>query len=320
MKQSLLFFLSLVLILHGCSKKGKQIDPRKAVLALVNEEIVTVGDLLALMPDESQKDENTTEKTTASEMEALKRGLLDQLIERKILLQEARRLNLALTQAEIINQLNLLRNGVDEKHFFQNLADQNIQRSDWEKKTHENLLIEKLLNQLAHENDKNALLISEEMLRTYYEKNQEQWHVGERLKLRQIILESEEEANTLRQSILNGADFSETGSSTHALKTLIKEGAQLGYVTREEVPIEFDPLFEAEVGSVSKAIKTPFGYHLVLIEDKRGEEVLSFEEIKETLQQTLLERRREEVFSEWIEKLRLRTEVRINEELFKTFP
>lgn len=319
MKQSLLFFLSLVLILHGCSKKGKQIDPRKAVLALVNEEIVTVGDLLALMPDESQEEENTTEKTTASEMEALKRGLLDQLIERKILLQEARRVSLDLTQAEIINELNLLRNGVDENRFFQNLANQNIQRSDWEKKTHENLLIEKLLNQLAYENDKNALVISEEMLRTYYEKNQEQWYVGERLKLRQIILESEEEANTLRQSILNGADFSETGS-THALTTLVKEGAQLGYVTREEVPIEFDPLFEAEVGSVSKAIKTPFGYHLVLIEDKRGEEVLSFEEIKETLQQTLLERRREEVFSEWIEKLRLRTEVRINEELFKTFP
>lgn len=319
MKQSLLFFLSLVLILHGCSKKEKKIDPRKAVLALVNEEIITVEDLLGLMPDESQKGENTTEKATASEMEALKRGLLDQLIERKMLLQEARRLNLALTQAEIITQLDLLRNGVDEKNFFQSLADQNIQRSDWEKKTHENLLIEKLLNQLAHENNKDALLISEESLREYYEKNQEQWRVGERLKLRQIILESEEKANTLRQSILEGADFSET-ARTHALKTLIKEGGQLGYVTREEVPIEFDPLFEAEVGSVSEAILTPFGYHLVLIEDKKSEEILPFEEIKETLQQTLLERRREEVFSEWIEKLRLRTEVRINEELFKTFP
>ncbi len=315
MKYRTVCFIIYLILLAACSKK--EVDSRQAVLAEVGGEVITVGELLDMMPDEEIEDGSSNQKTAASEIEALKHGLLDQLINQKMLLQEARRLNIALTESEFKNQKDLLQNGMDETTFFELLAEQNISRTAWEKATRENLITEKLLDQFTREEDGDALSLSEETVRAYYEKNPKEWHVDEQLKLRQIVVDSEEKARSLRTQIVNGADFSDT-AKIHSMQTHTEDGEGLGYVTLAEVPVEFEPLFKLDIGSVSEVIKTPFGYHLVLIEDKRGEQILPYEEIREKLYQQLLDRKREHVFSKWIEKLRLRTEVRINEELLKS--
>ncbi|MEC4677424.1 MAG: peptidyl-prolyl cis-trans isomerase, partial [Nitrospirota bacterium] len=234
------------------------------------------------------------------------------------LLQEAKRLDITLNKSEITHQMALLMHGMDETRFFQYLSEQKIERAAWEKSTHENLVIEKLLKQLIHENDEKALALSDETLRAYYENNREQWHVGERLKLQQIIVGDEKKAQALRADLMEGADFDKT-ARLHSIQTQSENGKIPPYLTREELPEAFDALFQNDIGSISKVIKTPFGYHLVMIEDKQAEQILPFQEIEEKLNQTLLNRKRERVYSEWIEKLRRRTEIRINEELLKTF-
>lgn len=316
MKYRIFVLLPLVFLLDSCWKK--EMDPQTATIAIVNDEIITVAELTALLPNDEEAQNQKNEKISAGEVEALRRGLLDQLIERKMLLLEAKRLDITLNETEITNQITLLMKGMDETRFFQYLSEQKIDREAWKKATQENLLIEKLLQQLANESDENALTVSKESVRAYYENNREQWHVGERLKLRQIIVDSEEKARALRQNLLQGADFDET-ARLHSILNQPKNGEAPAYVTREEVPAAFDPLFQNDVGLISEVIKTPFGYHLVKIEEKQPEQILPFKEVEEKLHQTLLNRKRERVYSEWIEKLRRRTEVRINEELLKTF-
>ncbi|MFQ5587949.1 MAG: peptidyl-prolyl cis-trans isomerase [Nitrospiria bacterium] len=312
----LVLYLMTCVVFSGCWKK--EVDPRHATLAEVNGEIITVGELMALMPEDDAEGVEGDERTEASEIEALKQGLLDQLVDRKMLLQEARRLNITLTETEMKNQMTPLLEGADEATFFQRLADAHIPREAWEKATRENFLIQKLLDQLARERDENALKVSEETVRDYYENNREQWRIEDQIKMRQIIVVNEEKAMALRSDILNGADFIKT-ARTHAMQTHTEDNEGMGYVTRAEVPVQFAPLFELDIGSVSEVIKTSFGYHLVFIEDKREAQILPFEEIREKLYQQLLDQKRERTFSKWIEKLRSRTEVRINEELLKSF-
>ncbi len=315
MRKQIFFIFSVILILSGCWKQES--SSLETSLALVNDEAITVEEIKALLPDENRTDLKK-DKIEAAELTALRRGLLEQLIERKILLQEARKQKIVLTKTELSEKIDILRDGVDEESFFETLSKQNISREIWEQATRENMLIEKLLYQLAHENNENAFSISEETLRSYYDNNREQWHVGEQLKLRQIVIETEEAAQALRLSILDGADFYET-AKIHASQTQFEDGGSIGYVSRNEVPAEFDPLFKAEIGSVSEVIKTPFGYHIVMIEDKKPERILLFDEIKEKLHQALRDRKKERLFSGWIKKLRLQTEIRINEKLLKTF-
>lgn len=318
MKYRIFLLLALLFFLNSCWKK--EVDPLSATVALVNNEAITVAELIAILPNgDGEEGEQKNKKISTLETEALRQRLLEQLIERKMLLQEAKRLNINLSQEETAHQMAFLMDGMDEASFFQYLSEQKIGKEAWKKATHENMLIEKLLKQLTDESNEKALTISDETVRAYYENNREQWRVGERLKLRQIIVDDKEKAQTLRENILKGADFGET-ARLHSIQTPPEDDQSPAYLTREEVPMAFDPLFQNDVGSISEVIKTPFGYHLVMIEDKQAEQILPFQEIEEKLKQTLLNRKRERVYSKWIEKLRQRTEVRINEELLKTFP
>ncbi len=316
MKYRILLLLPLIFFLAACWKKD--VDPLAATVARVNDEIITISELVALLPEHEEEAGQKNKKISPQETETLRQGLLDQLIERKMLLQEAKRLDITLNKAEITHQMTLLMHGMDEPRFFQYLSEQKIERATWEKSTHENLLIEKLLKQLVYQNDEKAFSLSDETLRSYYENNRDQWHVGERLKLQQIIVDNEKKAQGLRKDLMKGADFDET-ARLHSIQTQSKNGKLPPYLTREELPEAFDALFQNNIGSISEVIKTPFGYHLVMIEDKQAEQILPFQEIEEKLNQTLVNRKRERVYSEWIKKLRRRTEVRINKELLKTF-
>ncbi|MCS6818429.1 MAG: peptidylprolyl isomerase, partial [Chitinophagales bacterium] len=76
----------------------------------------------------------------------------------------------------------------------------------------------------------------------------------------------------IRQDILNGADFSlqailyseDPGSSS--------EGGDLGYIERGELVPEFEAVaYRLREKELSEIVETPFGYHLIMVDEKRGE-------------------------------------------------
>lgn len=297
----------LLLLLTGCWQQKP--SPMTATVALVNDEPITVQELQAAVSETKDKGSQTLE-ATAEEKEELARRLLEQLIERKTLLQEARRLQIQLTEGEIRDRLSEIREGVDEEAFLRYLSERNLTQEAWEASARETLLIEKLLNQLVGD----QISLPEEELLQYYDSHLEEWSVPEQIKLRQILVETEPEAEAIRQSLAEGADFAEA-AQTHAQTLEFGKDGDLGYRAAAELPVEFEPLFTAEIGSVSGVIKTPFGYHLVKVEDRQPARTLSFEEVKERIYQFLLEEKREALFSRWFENVRRKTEVKINEEL-----
>lgn len=304
-------FWFFLLLAAGCQRQKS--TPLQATVALVNDEAITLQELLVLVPQNEGK--GLKEMTaSAGEKEELKKQLLDQLIERKILLQEARRLKIELTEREVQQKFEELRDGKGEAAFLELLAERKLTKEGWEKSTRENLLIERLLNQLARD----QISISEEEMRQYYESHHEDWRVDEQIKLRQIVVKTESEAETLLREISQGADFAQT-ARLHSQFPQLGDGGDLGYLSPSEIPVEFDPLLHAEIGSVSSVIRTPFGYHLVKIEDRLPARTLPFEEVREKVHQTLLEEKREVLFSQWMDKARRTTEIKINEELLHKF-
>jgi len=310
-----IFFLLTFLWPLGCSPKEKA--GMNASLAVVNKEPITVGELLALSPEEGEDREIKSQSTT-EERAALHRALLDQLIERKMLLQEAKRLKIQISNAELTAKISELKAAMDEQ------AAANLMREGeeatlkaFEEATRTTLLIEKLLSQLPVQDPAKSRDISEEAIQDYYEKHLPEWQIGKELKLRQIVTETQEEAEALYLSILDGADFEATAESYN--NQIVGDGSDLGYLQKQATPIEFDSLFLAEIGEVSPVIKTEFGYHIVRVEDRRPARTRALNEVRDTIARTLEDKKREEIFNQWIDKLRERTEIRINEELLKKY-
>ncbi|OLP53724.1 peptidylprolyl isomerase [Rhizobium rhizosphaerae] len=92
----------------------------------------------------------------------------------------------------------------------------------------------------------------------------------EEVKARHILVKTEDEAKAVIKELDAGKDFAALAKekSTDPNKD---DGGDLGYFTKDRMVPEFsDAAFALEKGKYSKEpVKTQFGYHVILVEDKR---------------------------------------------------
>ena len=82
-----------------------------------------------------------------------------------------------------------------------------------------------------------------------------------------ILVETKDEAEKLREEILNGKDFEDVA----ALNSMCPSGANggdLGYFGRGMMVKPFeDACFSMEIGDLSEPVETQFGWHLIQLTD-----------------------------------------------------
>jgi peptidyl-prolyl cis-trans isomerase SurA len=129
---------------------------------------------------------------------------------------------------------------------------------------------------------------------------------------------SEEDARrrliTLRDRILTGADFAELARLGSEDGTAAR-GGDLGWVYPGDTVPEFERAMNAlQPGEISPPVRTPFGFHLIRVEERRAADV-SAERQRQQARQALRERKAEEAYQEWLRQLRDRTyvELRLDE-------
>jgi len=113
--------------------------------------------------------------------------------------------------------------------------------------------------------------LSEEEIEQYYEEHKEEYLKPEEVKVRHILLETEEEAQSVLQELEAGKDFGELAGEYSIDLRSKKKGGDLGFVTpgRTVKAVE-ETAFSLEPGEVSGMVKSRFGYHIVTIDEKRA--------------------------------------------------
>jgi peptidyl-prolyl cis-trans isomerase SurA len=131
-------------------------------------------------------------------------------------------------------------------------------------------------------------------------------------------LVSEEEAKRkllqLRERIVNGADFAEL-ARLNSDDSSASRGGDLGWVYPGDTVPEFERGFaDLKPGEVSQPVKTPFGWHLIQLLERRTAD-MSSDRRRIEARKTLLERKSDEAYQEWLRQLRDRAyvELRLDE-------
>ncbi|WP_119166960.1 peptidylprolyl isomerase [Algihabitans albus] len=118
---------------------------------------------------------------------------------------------------------------------------------------------------------------------TYLEENP-----PEELRARHILVESETEAEEIIGQLDGGADFAELAREKSTGPTG-ENGGDLGYFQRGQMVAPFaDAAFGLESGAYTpEPVQTQFGWHVILVEDKRTNEPPSMEDLEPQLRQQL---------------------------------
>ena len=107
-------------------------------------------------------------------------------------------------------------------------------------------------------------------------------------KARHILLQTEEEAKVVIEELNGGANFEELAKAKSQGPSA-PNGGDLGWFKSDTmVPAFADAVKAMEKGAYSsEGVNTRFGWHVILLEDKRTTEQPSFEDVKQNVQQSL---------------------------------
>lgn len=114
----------------------------------------------------------------------------------------------------------------------------------------------------------------------------------------------------LRERILAGADFATLARSNSDDSTSAR-GGELDWIYPGDTVPEFErAMNELKPGELSQPVKTPFGFHLIQVMERRSAE-LSPERRRLQARQALRERKADETFQQWLRQLRDQTYVEL---------
>jgi peptidyl-prolyl cis-trans isomerase C len=263
----------------GCVKKEEKVE--KDFLAKVNDKIITQEYFMQKLNSlpEWAKERFTTEEG--------KRQFLEEIIKEELLFQDA------------------MRTGIDKEKDFLNKVD------EFKRMTLVSTLLKREVEGKAVTDDKE--------IRDFYEKHSDTYKLGDQVRARHILVDTEEEAEEILQKILKDENFGELAKNFSKDHSTAEKGGDLGFFGKGRMVPEFEQAaFSLKAGEVSEPIKTKFGYHIIkVIEIKEGEQ-REFEEVKSIVERRLKAEKQKSLFDTYIQSLKEKAGVlEINEEGLK---
>ncbi|MCL2875601.1 MAG: peptidylprolyl isomerase [Betaproteobacteria bacterium] len=116
-------------------------------------------------------------------------------------------------------------------------------------------------------------------------------------------IEAQARLNALRERIINGADFAELAKASSADLSAAR-GGDLGWLNPGDTVPEFEkPMNELAPNQVSVPIRSPFGWHLIQVLERRKQNM--GEEFRRNMARSILRNRKaEEAYEDWLRQLR----------------
>ncbi len=280
------------------------------IIAQVNEEQISVEEFdrelkeLILEPGREAK---------GADLGNLRQAYLDQVIERKILVQEARRLGVKISPEELNQAISEIKMDYSGGGFGETLDLKGMTLEEWKVRLEEKLLAEKVIRGVLHSREK----VDEKEALRYYEDHRSSFQIGQKVRVRQIVVADGEEAIQILKRLKKGERF-EKVAMEKSLGPEKVQGGDLGYFSQGEKPSEFDCVFNMEVGAISEVIKSPYGYHIFKLEEKTEPRQISFEEARLGILQELEQKKGEENYQKWLKGLKRKARVKINKKWLRS--
>lgn len=277
--------LALCLLTSSESARAGEVETIDKIAVVVGDEVILASELASQIQLVAFQTGHRPQ--TEKEIKKFQKQILEQMISDRLFLIEAKKDTTINIRPEEIRQAldehisGVASNFESQDEFLSALAVEGMTLRDLERR-YEKDIANNLLRQRYIQNKLYDVSVSRfEVDKFYGEFKDSIPNQPEAMKLAHILFkvkpsEALEDsvaaiAADLRQKVLDGADFA-TISSRYSTPPAGTNGGDLGYIDREDVVPEFArAAFKLSPGDISGVIRTPFGFHVIKCEGKRGE-------------------------------------------------
>lgn len=269
--------------------------PQGTVIAKVNGLEITEEEINTTLTQATQQNPMITREM-----------ILNQTITKYVLLAEAKKQKISISDQEVEEYLNNLESMLQQE-LEPALAKLGITLEELKKQVREQLMMTKLLKQEA---GVDASEITDEEVKAFYEENKADLTVQEQVNASHILVKTEEEAQAIKEELATGADFAELAKEKSTDPSAKTNNGNLGLFAKGAMVPEFEQAaFSLEEGEISEPVKSQFGYHIILLHKKMPARQLPFEEVKEDIRKVIAEKKQQEKLLKYIEELRAKAKI-----------
>jgi peptidyl-prolyl cis-trans isomerase SurA len=176
-----------------------------------------------------------------------------------------------------------------------------------------------IIGAMQHNFVSEAPIISPQKIQIYYAEHQEQFQVGDQVKLRMIVLnkpinddngQTKGMAGEVLAQINEGAAFDQM-ASVYSQGSQAGQGGELGWAETKILRPELLKVASAlNLGGHSGVVEASDGYYIMLLEDKQAAHVKPLKEVRAEIEKNIAADERAKLEKQWIEKLKNKTFVR----------
>jgi len=295
--------IALCFIAAACSKGNGD------VLAEVNGNEIYASDVQNVVNQEKQKYDPAIVGTPDS-MKRLTKAALEVLIQEALLLDEARRANVDVSDEDLNNDLKENFGTADRSEIKDALKEYDLDANFWFRTQRNKLIIRKLVEQEVI----STIPVNDSEIKKYYNKNKKEFMRGKQYRARQILTDSLDRAKEIKQKLKEGASFEELAKK-YSLSPDSERGGDLGFFSTKDYPAAFSEICaQLDVNEISGIKKTEYGYQIFQLLGTRPPKQLTLDEVRPQIIDRIRHERSAEAFAKWFDKLYSAATITINEE------
>ncbi len=288
------------------------------VAAVVNDEVITQSELdFLLAPVYQQYSKQYSGQDFMIKMNEIRQKLLNEMIEDKLVYQEAKRLKVPVTEEEILDRVQQFKSRFPKEEDFQALlARQGLTVTKLRERYREQIAIRKLQQYEV----RSKIIVTPKDIETFYRRHSKAFTQEESVKVRTITIKKSQEkdpaqkqqadaavktkAEDILRKLFAGEPF-ESLAKEFSEDTKAGEGGALGWVRRGDlVDVVDNVIFSLKPGECSAVLETDVGYHIFKVEEKRAKKTQSFDEVRDAIHDEVFRRKSRRKFKEWMAELK----------------
>ncbi len=302
LRSSLIFFMMIIV---SCNSRNRL--PRD-VLLTVNGEPVYIEELeqqfAQTYPWKDADESGRLSFLWDPSRKEVRERILEHLIERKLLLQEAKKEGVTVSPSELKVEFARIRGGVNDKDFRKLLARYGVDPSAWERRVRENLIIKKFLESKVYA----GIRVSDEEVRNYYARHVTKFANREWVRVHMVVFDSLAEAQSFRKRVKSVDDF---------LKVEIEKNPYApheGYVFyRGELSDDiWNILKKLPLKKISRIYNMKNGYYIFLVMERGKGSPGGKEAIYGRIRKMLISRKRKLRYEEFLATLKKKAKIIVN--------
>jgi peptidyl-prolyl cis-trans isomerase SurA len=318
-KEIVLVLLGLMLL---CAPVRAEVVDK--IIAVVNDDIITFYEFNTAFEPYRKNIENTYKgDDKQAVIKQTKEVFLQRFIDNILIEQEAKKAGagIIVKDEDVMDVLQDMANKqkISMQDLLKSLAKEGNSIESVKKEIRGQMMRARLLRREV----KSKILVSDDEIGEYYNKNRQDYEGKETVRIKQLLLllppnatktvitKMKNEALQLHKRIMDGESF-DSLIVKYSQGPAAMQGGDVGFVSRGTIIPEVEAVaFSLPVAQISEVIESSAGFHIIQVVDKKGAGLKPLAAVREEIKTKIEDEKLDKKYDEWISSVRAKSHIEV---------